>query len=82
MGDDLEKQSGYYDTPWQWENIKANQERIALIWGTQDPYIPQEEFEYIAEQLRPTCIKIQEGTHFNDRDELPELLTYIRQTYI
>lgn len=81
-GDELEKQSGYYDAPWQWESIKANQEKIALIWGDDDPYIPQNEFEFIASQLEPAQIKITGGKHFIEQNEFPELLQYIQQTYL
>ena len=81
LGDDLEKQSGYYDKPWQWEKIKKNQEKIALIYGDDDPFIPQEEFEFIAKRLGPTIIKIHDGKHFIERQKLPELLDHIKQTY-
>lgn len=82
LDDDMEKQSGYYDKPWQWEKIKANQGKAALIWGDDDPYIPQEEFDFIAEQLNPTRIKIAGGKHFIEQDQFPELLQYIQQTYL
>jgi uncharacterized protein len=81
LGDKMEKQSGYYDKPWQWGNIKANQEKVALLWGDDDPYIPQEEFAFIAEQLNPVHIKIPGGKHFIERTEFPELLQYIKETY-
>lgn len=81
LGDDMEKQSGYYDTPWQWGKIKTNQEKIALIWGDDDPYIPQDEFDFIAKQLNPTQIKIHEGKHFGERTEFSELLKYIKDVY-
>lgn len=80
-GDELEKQSGYYDKPWQWEKIKSNQDKIALIWGDDDPYIPQDEFEFIAKQLNPTQIKISGGKHFIEQNDFPELLQYVKQTY-
>jgi len=80
-GDELEKQSGYYDNPWRWDNIKANQEKIALIYGDDDPYIPQNEFEFIAKQLDPTQIKVQGGKHFIERQDFPELLQYVKETY-
>jgi predicted alpha/beta hydrolase family esterase len=80
-GDALEKQSGYYDKPCQWEKIKANQKKIALIWGDDDPYIPQNEFEFIAKQLDPAQIKIHEGKHFIERTDFPELLRYIKEAY-
>ncbi len=81
LGDALEKQSGYYDKPWQWNNIKANQEKIALIWGDDDPFIPQAEFDVIARHLEPRRIKIHGGQHFIERTEFPELLQYIKETY-
>lgn len=82
LGDDLEKQSGYYDKPWQWDKIKTNQHKIALIWGDNDPYIPQSEFDFIAKQLNPNQIKIAGGKHFIEQDKFPELLHYIQQTYL
>ena len=82
LGDALEKQSGYYDKPWQWEKIKAHQDRIALIWGDDDPYIPQSEFEVIADHLQPTQIKIPGGKHFIEQQDFPELLQYIKRVYL
>lgn len=81
LNDELEKQSGYYDKPWRWDKIKANQRHIALVWGDDDPFIPQEEFAYIAEQLQPEEFKIHGGGHFIDRQEFPEVLDYIERTY-
>jgi predicted alpha/beta hydrolase family esterase len=81
-GDELEVQSGYYLEPWDWDKIKANQKNIALIWGDDDPYIPQTEFEYIAQQLSPTQIEVPGGGHFTERNEFSELLEYVKQTYI
>ncbi len=81
MGDDLEKQSGYYDKPWDWESIKNNQEKIVLFYGDNDPYIPQEQFEYIASKLNPEVHKIPNGKHFIESNEFPELLDYIKKNY-
>lgn len=80
-GDDLEKQSGYYDTPWNWEAIKTNQEKIALFFGDDDPYIAQEEFTHIAKQLQPEVFKIPRGKHFIEYTEFPQLLEYIKSNY-
>ena len=82
LGDEFEKQSGYYDKPWQWDKIRANQNKIALIWGDDDPYIPQEEFTFIAQHLDPAQIKIAGGGHFIEQDQFPELLEYIKKTYL
>src|SRR3990167_2360301 len=53
LGDELEKQSGYYDKLWDWESIKKNQEKIDLVYGDDDPFIPQDQFEHISEKLNP-----------------------------
>jgi predicted alpha/beta hydrolase family esterase len=82
LGDDMEKQSGYYDTPWDWQAIKNNQQHIALFWGDNDPFIPQAEFGYIAEQLHPAAFKIPKAGHFIERTSMPEVLEYIEKTYI
>lgn len=81
LGDEEEKQSGYYDAPWRWADIKANQQHIALIYGDDDPYIPQEEFAFIAQQLQPTTIKVPGGKHFIEHTQMPEVLDYIKDTY-
>lgn len=81
LDDELEKQSGYYNKPWQWNKITTNQEKIALIWGNDDPYIPQTEFEFIAKQLHPAQIKIDNGKHFIDQNTFPQLLEYIEANY-
>jgi len=82
LGDELEKQSGYYDTPWHWGKIRSNQHKIALVWGDDDPYIPQREFAFIAEHLSPMQIKVPGGRHFIERRIFPELLRYVEQTYL
>lgn len=82
LGDEMEKQSGYYDNPWDWARIKNNQDKIALLWGDDDPYIPQSEFEFIAQQLNPIRIKVPGGGHFIEQQDFSELLQYIKQTYV
>lgn len=81
LGDDMERQSGYYGKQWQWNAIKSNQDKIALIWGDDDPYISQSEFDFIAKQLEPALIKVAGGKHFIEQNQFPELLQYIKQTY-
>jgi len=81
LNDESEKESGYYNAPWRWNTIAANQSKIALLSGDDDPYIPQEEFDFIAQQLSAEHIKIHGGKHFIERTEFPELLEYIKQNY-
>lgn len=78
LSDPLEKQSGYFDRSWRWDAIRNNQEKITLVYGDDDLYIPQEQFEYIADQLRAEPVKIHNGGHFLEQTTFPELLEKIK----
>jgi predicted alpha/beta hydrolase family esterase len=82
LGDNLEKESGYYAKPWKWKNIKNNQGKIALIYGDDDPYIPQKQFKFIASKLSPTEIKVPHGKHFIEYKKFPFLLDYLKENYL
>lgn len=64
LGDEVEKQSGYYDKPWNWEKIKANQKWIMQFASTDDPYIPISEPRYIHEQLQTEYYEYSDKGHF------------------
>lgn len=81
LGDEMEKQSGYFTTPWDWQSIKQNQRQTALFYGDDDPYIPQKEFQFIAQQLESKTVKIAGGKHFIERQTFPELLGYLFENY-
>lgn len=81
LGDDLEKQSGYFTTPWNWEAIKNNQTKIALFHSDNDPYIPLTEFNSIVSHLNADEINLPGQKHFTDQETFPELLQYIKKTY-
>jgi len=81
MDDELEKQSGYFDEPWQWENIKANNGHLTLIYSDNDPYIPQAQFEMVAKGLSPEVMVLPNRKHFIEDQTFPELLEHIKKTY-
>lgn len=82
LGDDLEKQSGYFDDSWNWKAIKQNQKKIALVYGDDDPYIPQSEFAYIALHLGLEKIKIPGAGHFLERQDMHEVVRYVEKAYL
>jgi len=81
LGDELEKQSGYFKKSWNWESIKANQKSIALVHSDNDPFVPQDQFVFITEKLKPDVIKISGAKHFIEQQTFPELLNYLIKTY-
>jgi uncharacterized protein len=81
LGDEMEKQSGYYESPWSWNKIKENQEKIFLVHSDNDPFIPQSEFETILENLKPKEIVIKNGKHFIEQDKFDEVLEIIKNNF-
>lgn len=72
-----EKVSGYYDQPWDWEKIKANQQWIIQFDSTDDPVIPIAEARYIHEKLGTDYHEFTDREHFgypNPMTEFPELI--------
>lgn len=75
-----EKQSGYFDTPWNWEAIKNNQQWIALFASQDDPWIPIEEARYLHQKLNCEYHEFVNEGHFGgDYEKLsfPELSNVI-----
>lgn len=82
LGDDLEKASGYFVKPWNWEAIKNNQKKITLVYADDDLYIPQEQFEFISSKTNSEVLKIHNAGHFLRQDTFPELLEAIKTNYL
>lgn len=71
-----EKQSGYFDEPWNWESIRKNQQWIALFASQDDPWIPIEEARYIHLQLNCEYHEYKNEGHFGGdyyKPTFPEL---------
>jgi predicted alpha/beta hydrolase family esterase len=81
LGSELEKQSGYFDKPWDWNSIKANQQHIAIVHSDNDPFIPQEEFKIIESVLDPDIILIPDAKHFIESVTFPQVLEYFLHAY-
>lgn len=82
LGDADEKASGYYDRPWQWDHIKANQNWIIQFASTDDPYIPIEDARYIHEKLGSEYHEASDEGHYGEdkgKTEFPELLEAIEE---
>ena len=52
MGIPSETISGWYDTPWQWDKIKQNQQFIIQFSSRDDPIVPIAEQEYVQKSKR------------------------------
>jgi predicted alpha/beta hydrolase family esterase len=74
-----ERLSGYFDTPWDWQAIKRNQEWISIFASVDDPYIDIAEPRFIRDQLHAEYFEFTDRGHFMDGDgcEFPELVAHV-----
>lgn len=71
LNDDVEKLSGYYDAPWNWDAIRSNQEWVAQFASQDDPVIPIEEGRFIHEQLGTEYFEYPDRLHFGWPKPMP-----------
>ncbi|MFZ2199499.1 MAG: alpha/beta hydrolase, partial [Microgenomates group bacterium] len=64
LDDESEKESGYYDAPWQWDKIRANAGWIVQFASTDDPYIPIDQPRFIHNQLNTEYHELSDRGHF------------------
>lgn len=76
-----EKLSGYFDTPWNWEKIRANQSWITLFASQNDPSIPIQEPRYLHQQLNCEYHEYKNAGHF-DSDYVKHTFPEVAQTII
>lgn len=79
LGDPVERASGYYRAPWQWEAIRANQQWIGIFHGADDPLIPVREARHVASALGASYFELADRGHFVDRGPFPELMQFVRK---
>jgi len=82
LGYETEKQSHYYDDPWDWDAIKNNQKWIIQFASTDDPYIPIEEFRHVHENLNTEYYEFTDKGHFGrdvGRVEFSELIDVLKK---
>jgi predicted alpha/beta hydrolase family esterase len=78
LGDTNERASGYYDTPWDWQAIKRNQQFILQFASTNDPYIPIAEARFIQKHLGSKLTELDKRGHFED-NTFPELTKALKK---
>ena len=81
LGYETEKLSGYFDTPWNWDAIKKNQQWIIQFAGKNDPWIPIEEAHVVRDRLNTIYYESPDQGHFGGdyyKETFPELLEAIK----
>lgn len=82
LNDEKEKESGYFDTPWNWESIRQNQKWIIQFNSTDDPFIPIAEARFLHESLNTEYYECTDQGHFGgdyEKKTFPELLEAVKK---
>jgi uncharacterized protein len=82
LGNENEKLSGYFDTPWDWEAIKKNQKWIIQFASVNDPWIPIREAHVVRDRLQTAYYESPDQGHFGGdyyKETFPELLEAIEE---
>lgn len=86
LNDQMEKESGYYNRPWNWKAIKANQKWIIQYASADDPYIPIQEARHIHEHLDTEYYACTDQGHFGDPERpkrvFPEIVQALKEKLI
>ena len=73
LDDPTEKESGYFNRPWRWEQIKSNVGGTIIQFGSKDdPFLPWSEQTKVAKGLDSELHEYSDRGHFMD-SVFPEL---------
>ncbi|XP_039594684.1 serine hydrolase RBBP9 [Polypterus senegalus] len=76
LGDENERESGYFNRPWQWEKMKENCRHIVQFGSTDDPFLPWAEQQEVADMLGAELHKYTDKGHFQNT-EFHELINVV-----
>ncbi|MBS0289276.1 MAG: alpha/beta hydrolase [Proteobacteria bacterium] len=82
LGMESEKNSGYFDSPWDWGTISKNQNWIIQFASTDDPWIPISEPRYVHDKLNSQYHEFTNMGHFGgdyDKKTFPECVDAIKK---
>lgn len=69
---------GYFNRPWEWERIRANVKHIIQFGSTDDPFLPWEEQQEVADGLKAELHKYTDRGHFQNT-HFPELISAVQK---
>lgn len=81
LGLSTEKESEYFNRPWDWKSITQNQQWIIQFASINDPWIPIEEARFVHDKLNTEYYEFLDQGHFGgDYKKLvfPELLEVLK----
>jgi len=79
LGDETERESGYFGRPWKWDDIRTNAGEFVVQFGsTDDPLVPWEAQKEVAESLRTDLRQFEDRGHFMSHS-LKEIVDVVQE---
>lgn len=81
LGDEGEREAGYFSRPWQWEAIRGNVHGafgIVQYGAADDCFLPLSEQQHVADSLHADFRRLDGRSHFMERT-FPELLQLLKE---
>ncbi|KAK6489186.1 serine hydrolase RBBP9 [Huso huso] len=78
LEDENERESGYFNRPWQWETIQTNCRQIVQFGSTDDPFLPWSEQQEVADGLGAELHKYTDRGHFQNT-QFHELINVVQK---
>lgn len=72
QGDSVERASGYFSRPWEWDKVRSNAGFVLQFGSTDDPFLPWSEQQEVADGLGSALFKFEDRGHFMN-STFPEL---------
>lgn len=81
---DWEPNERLFDVSFDWNAVRANVKKLVFVHSDNDPYVPLEQAQHVADSCKAQLIMISGQGHFNleqspDYKEFPRLLGIIAQ---
>ena len=83
LGVESETLAGYYNRPWNWDQIKSNVGRFGILQfhSLDDPFICIEEADFVAENLSSQYFRCDNRSHFFTKPDASLILNEIVKKY-
>ncbi|KAM6972732.1 serine hydrolase RBBP9 [Aplochiton taeniatus] len=78
LGDETERESGYFNRPWEWDKMRLNASHVVQFGSTDDPFLPWEEQQAVADGLKTQLFKYTDRGHFQNT-HFPELIDTVQR---
>lgn len=76
LGDETERESGYFNRPWLWKSIRSNCHHIIQFGSSDDPFLPWEEQQLVARETGADLHAADDKGHYMN-SVFPELIKVV-----